>query len=94
VLGYNLADEGELQVRSQVLTADGREVQAGESGLVALVSRAPGEAGADRLELSFRPPTLQPGEYLLRVTVTGADGKAGTSTTRFVVAAAGPGERS
>jgi hypothetical protein len=91
LLGYNLADEGDLQVRSQVLTADGREVQAGD---LALVSRAPGEAGADRLELSFRPPALQPGEYLLRVTVTDAAGKAGTSTTRFVVAAAGPGERS
>ena len=91
LLGYNLADEGDLQVRSQVLTADGREVQAGE---VALVSRVPGEAGADRLELSFRPSTLQPGEYLLRVTVTDAAGKAGTSTTSFVVAAAGPGERS
>jgi VWFA-related protein len=91
LLGYNLADEGELRVRSQVLTADGREVQAGE---VALLSRAPGEAGADRLELSFRPPTLQPGEYLLRVTITDAAGKAGTSSTSFVVAAAGPGERS
>ncbi|HEX5716468.1 MAG TPA: VWA domain-containing protein, partial [Thermoanaerobaculia bacterium] len=65
LLGYNLADEGELRVRSQVLTADGKEVQAGDSGHVALLSRAPGEAGADRLELSFRPPTLQPGEYLL-----------------------------
>jgi hypothetical protein len=91
LLGYNLADEGELRVRSQVLTADGRELQAGD---VALLSRATGEAGADRLELSFRPPTLQPGEYLLRITVTGADGKAGTSTTSFVVAAASPGERS
>ena len=91
LLGYNLADEGELRVRSQVLTADGKEVQAGD---VALLSRATGEAGADRLELSFRPPTLQPGEYLLRITITGADGKAGTSTTPFVMAAAAPGERS
>jgi VWFA-related protein len=91
LLGYNLADEGELRVRSQVLTADGRELQAGD---LSLVSRATGEAGTDRLELSFRPPTLQPGEYLLRVTVTDAAGKAGTATTRFVVAAEGPGERS
>jgi hypothetical protein len=90
LLGYNLADEGDLQVRSQVLTADGREVQAGD---VALVSRAPGESGADRLELTFRPPALQPGEYVLRVTVTDAAGKAGTATTPFVVAAAGPAER-
>ncbi len=91
LLGYNLADEGDLQVRSQVLTADGREVQAGD---LSLVSRATGEAGADRLELTFRPPTLPPGEYLLRITITDAAGKAGTSTTSFMVAAAGPGERS
>ena len=90
LLGYNLAGEGDLQVRSQVLTADGRELQAGD---LSLVSRASGESGADRLELSFRPPTLKPGEYLLRVTVTDAAGKAGTATTPFVVAAAGPAER-
>ncbi|MEA2558755.1 MAG: hypothetical protein QOH06_259, partial [Acidobacteriota bacterium] len=90
LLGYNLADEGDLQVRSQVLTADGREMQAGD---LSLVSRATGEAGADRLELTFRPPALQPGEYLLRVTVTDAAGKAGTATTPFVVAAAAPAER-
>ncbi len=90
LLGYNLADEGDLQVRSQVLTADGRELQAGD---LSLVSRAAGEAGADRLEMTFRPPTLQPGEYLLRVTVTDAAGKAGTATTPFVVAAAAPAER-
>ena len=90
LLGWNLAAEGALQVRSQVLTADGRELQA---GALALVSRASGEAGADRLELSFRPPALQPGEYLLRVTVIDAAGKAGTATTPFVVAAAAPGER-
>ena len=90
LLGYNLADEGDLQVRSQVLTADGREVQAGQ---VALVSRAPGESGADHLELTFRPPALQPGEYQLRVTVTDSAGKAGTATTPFVVAAAAPAER-
>ena len=44
--------------------------------------------------MTFRPSALQPGEYLLRVTVTDAAGKAGTSTARFVVAAAAPGERS
>ncbi|MFL6291289.1 MAG: VWA domain-containing protein [Thermoanaerobaculia bacterium] len=90
LLGYNLAGEGDLQVRSQVLTADGRELQAGD---LSLVSRATGESGADRLELSFRPPALKPGEYLLRVTVTDATGKAGTATTPLVVAAAGPAER-
>jgi VWFA-related protein len=90
LLGYNLAAEGDLQVRSQVLSADGREMQAGD---LSLVSRAPGDAGADRLELTFRPPALKPGEYLLRVTVIDAAGKAGTATTPFVVAAAAPGER-
>ena len=90
LIGYNL--DGELQVRSQVLTADGREV---DKGSLALVGRAPGAEGeGDRLEMTFRPAALQPGEYLLRVTVTDAAGKAGTSTARFVVAAAAPGERS
>jgi VWFA-related protein len=92
LLGYNLGGEGELQVRSQVLTADGREMQTGD---LALVGRTPGGEGeADRLELSFQPPGLQPGEYVLRVTITDAAGKAGTATTNFVVAAASPGERS
>jgi hypothetical protein len=90
LIGYNL--DGELQVRSQVLTADGREV---DKGNLALVGRAPGAEGQeDRLEMTFRPAALQPGEYLLRVTVTDASGKAGTSAARFVVAAAAPGERS
>jgi hypothetical protein len=91
LLGYNL-EAGDLQVRSQVLTADGREVKAAD---LALVGRQAGSEGeADRLELAFRPPELQPGEYLLRVTITDASGKAGTATAPFMVAAATPGERS
>jgi hypothetical protein len=33
----------------------------------------------------FRPPQLPPGEYVLRVTVNGAAGPAGTSSATFVV---------
>lgn len=95
MLGYNLGT-GELQLRSQVLTADGHEVKAEvKAADLALVGRQPGSEGsADRLELSFRPPNLQPGEYLLRVTVIDGTGKTGTTTAPFVVAGATPGERS
>lgn len=96
LLGYNFG-AGDLQVRSQVLTADGREVEVktAELSLVSLVGRQAGSEGeADRLELALRPPELQPGEYLLRVTITDAAGRAGTATAPFVIAAATPGERS
>jgi hypothetical protein len=91
LLGYNF-EAGDLQVRSQVLTTDGREVKAADLSLVGRQAGSEGEA--DRLELALRPPELQPGEYLLRVTITDASGKAGTATAPFVVAAATPGERS
>lgn len=48
----------------------------------------------DLREASDRGPNLQPGEYLLRVTITDASGKAGTTTAPFRVAGATPGERS
>ncbi|MES1245607.1 MAG: VWA domain-containing protein [Acidobacteriota bacterium] len=90
MLGYNLR-EGDLQVRSEVQTADGRPAGPGD---LTLTGRATDPAGAERLELTFRPAALKPGEYLLKVTVTDASGKAGTATTRFVVSGQPPGERS
>ncbi|MES1242047.1 MAG: VWA domain-containing protein [Acidobacteriota bacterium] len=81
LVGYNLAP-GNVQVRSEVLSADGREVGAGE---LQVLEREPG-GGTDRLKGTFRPPALEPGEYLLRVTLTDADGGSGTSTTPFVIA--------
>jgi hypothetical protein len=50
-----------------------------------------GAAGPDRLAASFKLPKLAPGEYVLRVTLTGAGGPAGTSSAPFVVGAVGGG---
>jgi hypothetical protein len=64
-----------------VLSVDGKEIGPGE---IQVLER---EAGTtERLKGTFRPPALEPGEYLLRVTLTGADGGTGTSTTPFVIA--------
>jgi VWFA-related protein len=93
MLGYNLK-EGDLQVRSEVQTADGHPMDRGEQGALTLTGRATDPAGAERLELTFKPAALKPGEYLLKVTVTDASGKAGTTTTRFVVSGQPPAERS
>jgi VWFA-related protein len=93
MLGYNL-QEGDLQVRSEVQTTDGRPLDPDARGDLTLTSRATEPAGAERLELTFKPAALKPGEYLLKVTVTDASGKAGTATTRFVVSGQPPAERS
>ncbi|HYN22927.1 MAG TPA: VWA domain-containing protein, partial [Thermoanaerobaculia bacterium] len=87
LVGYHLA--GDLKIRTQIVTPDGREVAAG--GLRVLGRETSGADGAERLRAAFLPPKLAPGEYLLRVTVTGA-GAEKTSTAPFVVAAspAGP----
>jgi VWFA-related protein len=90
LLGYNL-QEGDLQVRSEVQTADG---QPAERGALTLVGRATDAGGAEHLELTFKPAALKPGEYLLKVTVTDASGRAGTATTHFVVSGQPPAERS
>ena len=77
--GFNLG-AGPWKARPQVLTLDGREVPGGR---VELLDRR-GTAGADRAIASWWPPDLQPGEYVLRVTVTGAAAEA-SSSLRFVV---------
>jgi hypothetical protein len=83
LVGYNLG-AGELKAEGRVLTADGKEAGTGE---VRLLEREAGGGGnPDRLAASFKPPKLPPGEYLLRVTLTGAAGPAGTSSAPFVVA--------
>ncbi|HEX7180320.1 MAG TPA: VWA domain-containing protein [Thermoanaerobaculia bacterium] len=87
LVGYHLKP-GRLQADSLVLTADGKEIGPGE---VRLLGRQGDAAGPDRLEASFRPPALQPGEYLLLVTLTDPAGGVETSTTSFVVASAAPG---
>ena len=83
LVGYNLA-AGDLKAEARVLTADGKESGAGD--LRVLGRESGGGAGPDRLTASFKPPKLPPGEYLLRVTLTGAGGPAATSSAPFVVA--------
>ncbi|MFL6289327.1 MAG: VWA domain-containing protein [Thermoanaerobaculia bacterium] len=79
LVGYNLGG-GEVEVRSQVLSADGREIGPAD---IQVLERERGTP--DRLKGTFRPLKLEPGEYLLRVTLTGAGGTLGTSTTPFVI---------
>jgi VWFA-related protein len=84
LIGYHL-QPGALKADSRILRADGQEVA--ESGDLRLVQRQPGETAndPDRLAATFRPPALQPGEYLLLVTLTDAAGRAETSTAAFTV---------
>ena len=80
LVSYHLA--GELKIRTRVVTQDGREVASG--GLRVLGRESGAADGAQRLRAAFRTPALAPGEYLLRVTVTGEGGER-TSSAPFVV---------
>jgi hypothetical protein len=86
LVGYHLG-EGTLAAQAMVMTADGKE--AGEGKIEILRRETDAEGGADRLAAAFRPPSLQPGEYLLLVTVTDAKGAAETSVAPFMVVSAG-----
>jgi VWFA-related protein len=88
LVAYNLG-AGDLKADAKVMTLDGKDVGAGQ--LKVLSREGGGAAGPDRLAATFRPPSLQPGEYVLQVTVSNAEGKTETSTTRFVVGGAGRG---
>lgn len=78
LVGYNLG-AGEPRIEARVLTPDGREV--GPAAVELVRREAGGPAAPDRLLASFRPRGLQPGEYLLVITLGPA-----TTTTPFVVA--------
>ncbi|MFL6198633.1 MAG: VWA domain-containing protein [Thermoanaerobaculia bacterium] len=80
LVGYHLP--GDLKIRTQVLTPDGREVASG--GLRVLGRESGATDGAERLRAAFRTPALAPGEYLLRVTVSGEGGER-TSSAAFVI---------
>jgi VWFA-related protein len=82
LVGYNLGT-GELKAESKVLRKDGKEVGPAD---VKVVEREAGSS-PDRLAASFRPPKLDPGEYLLRVTVTNGAGVSQTSTAPFTIGA-------
>ncbi|HKV11958.1 MAG TPA: VWA domain-containing protein, partial [Thermoanaerobaculia bacterium] len=81
LVGYNLA-QGDLTAEGKILTLDGKEVGAGQ---IKVLSREGGGANPDRVAATFKAPNLQPGEYVLRVTLKDSAGKAETSTARFVV---------
>jgi VWFA-related protein len=82
VMAYNLGS-GDVRAEAGVLGADGQPVA---GGTLQLTGRESGGGRApDRLVGTFTPSGLRPGEYLLRVTVTGAGGAAQTSTIPFVV---------
>lgn len=82
--GYNLG-EGDLKAELKVLSADGKEIPGGS---LKLAEKEGGATGPVRVAATFQPPALQPGEYTLQVTVTGASGKAETSKAQFAVAGA------
>jgi hypothetical protein len=84
LVGYRLG-EGDLAVQAVVMTTEGKE--AGEGTIEILRREKDADGGPDRLAATFRPPSLQPGEYLLLVTVTDAKGAAETSVAPFMVAA-------
>jgi VWFA-related protein len=84
LVGYRLG-AGDLTAEAMVMTADGKE--AGE-GKIEILGRDETTAdGLDRLTATFQPPALQPGDYLLLVTVTNAQGGTETSVAPFVVRA-------
>jgi VWFA-related protein len=80
LVGYHL--RGDLKIRTQVTTPDGREVASG--GLRVLDRESGAADGAQRLRAAFRTPALAPGEYLLRVTVSGEGGER-TSSAPFIL---------
>jgi VWFA-related protein len=85
LVGYNLG-AGQLRIESKVLTHDGQDL--GEADLKVLSREAGGATPGitpDRLLTSFKPSRLQPGEYLLLVTLTDAQGRSESSSTPFVV---------
>lgn len=84
LVGYRLG-EGNLAAQAVVMTPEGKE--AGEGTIAILRREKDGNGGPDRLAATFRPPSLQPGEYLLLVTVTDAKGAAETSVAPFMVTA-------
>ena len=83
--GYNLA-AGELKADVKVLSADGKEVGNGDINFK--LGGREGSGSPVRMAASFRPPSLPPGDYQLRVTLTDGAGKAQSSMARFAVGSA------
>jgi VWFA-related protein len=91
LVGYGLA-AGDLKADARVLTRDGKDVGPGTLKVLGREGGGSGGGGGpDRLAATFEAPSLQPGEYLLRVTLTDGAGKSETSAIPFVVGGAGKG---
>jgi VWFA-related protein len=85
LVGYNLGP-GQVRVESKVLTQDGQDLGPADLRVLNRESgKATPEMTPDRLLASFKPTRLQPGEYLLLVTLTDAQGRSESSSTPFVV---------
>jgi hypothetical protein len=87
LVGYRLG-AGELKAEAMVMTAEGKEAGAAKFQILGRDAAGPTADGPDRLTATFEPAKLPPGEYLLLITVTNAQGGAGTSVAPFVVAGA------
>ncbi|HEX6864168.1 MAG TPA: hypothetical protein VF414_15170, partial [Thermoanaerobaculia bacterium] len=84
LVAYHLRP-GELQAEARVRTQDGRDAGAGR---IRIVQRhgSPEAGGAESLSAVFEPPAgLEPGEYLLMVTLTGAAGEKQSSVASFAL---------
>ncbi|HEV2845189.1 MAG TPA: VWA domain-containing protein [Thermoanaerobaculia bacterium] len=82
LFGYNLG-AGEWKAEAQVLTAEGREMP---GGTLEVTERRSGNGrGPDRAVALFRPPVLEPGEYVLRIALAGPSGTREVSSIRFRV---------
>jgi VWFA-related protein len=82
LVGYNWK-AGELKAESKILTRDGRD--AGTGAIRLLGREGGGGAGPDRVAAAVRVPKLEPGEYLLQVTLTDGTGTSQTSAAPFAV---------
>lgn len=83
--GYNLG-AGDWKAEARVFSADGKEVPG--ASLQVVDKEAGSGARPSRMVASFRPPSLPPGEYELRVTLTDGAGKSETTSSRFSVGGA------
>ena len=78
--GYNLAS-GNLAAKVEVVGADGSQHAGGAFEL----GKASGSGALRVVSGTFKAPSLRPGEYELRVTLTDSAGKTATSTGAFAV---------
>jgi hypothetical protein len=86
LIGYNMKP-GDWKAHAQVMAADGKEMPGGAFKVVD--KEMGGGTGPTRLLATFQPPSLPPGTYSLRVTLTDGAGKEQTSDSPFAVGGAG-----